>query len=521
MKAEDLFESIGAVDEDLLARSEQNKKAAKASRRRLWYTLAGVAAAAIIFGVVLLVKGGIFRDDKKKEPAPDNVKITTGSAIVYDESVKKYAVETASYPILPEEPDGESFTGPDGMMDVDAYTKAQEEWIEAIRPYREKIQKYGEEKAIAPVNSFAVKTLAQLLANRNGQNCTYSPINIYMTLAMLAEITDGSTREQVLSLLESSDIADLRTRYGALWNHLYHYDKNKLCVLGASVWLRDDRDDYNKDTLKRLAQEYFATSFRGEMGSDAYNKALRNWINAQTGKFLRDQVDSASLDPDTVLALVSTIWYTAKWHDTFDEELTDTGMFHGSNGDTLTEYMHETQGGNTYYTGDNFVAVPKYFESDVGAAMWFILPNEGSTVDDLLADPQMAQLLTDPASLDYHPASIIHFTVPKFDIASTTDLASMLANLGVTEAFDPAKANFTPVGEGNYYLTSAEHTARVKIDENGVEAAAYTIITCGAMLPEDEITFTLDRPFLFVIRTYTGVPLFIGVVEQPQDVSES
>ncbi|MBQ3980052.1 MAG: hypothetical protein II634_04590, partial [Lachnospiraceae bacterium] len=105
MKAEDLFESIGAVDEDLLARSEQNKKAAKAPRNRLAYTLAGVAAAAIIFGVVLLVKGGIFRDDKKKEPAPDNVKITTGSAIVYDESVKKYAVETASYPILPEEPD--------------------------------------------------------------------------------------------------------------------------------------------------------------------------------------------------------------------------------------------------------------------------------------------------------------------------------------------------------------------------------------------------------------------------------
>ena len=80
--------------------------------------------------------------------------------------------------------------------------------------------------------------------------------------------------------------------------------------------------------------------------------------------------------------------------------------------------------------------------------------------------------------------------------------------------YDLTSAQADGVWDGSYVSTGVR-------DENGVEAAAYTIVTCGAMLPEDEITFTLDRPFLFVIRTYTGVPVFIGVVEQPQDVSES
>ena len=35
------------------------------------------------------------------------------------------------------------------------------------------------------------------------------------------------------------------------------------------------------------------------------------------------------------------------------------------------------------------------------------------------------------------------------------------------------------------------------------------------MPTEDEIDFVLDRPFLFVITGAQGLPLFVGVVNQP------
>jgi len=68
------------------------------------------------------------------------------------------------------------------------------------------------------------------------------------------------------------------------------------------------------------------------------------------------------------------------------------------------------------------------------------------------------------------------------------------------------------------FLEKIEHGATVSIDEEGVTAAAYVAMNMAgsAMPPEDEIDFVLDRPFLFVITSSDGLPLFIGTVYHPQ-----
>ena len=57
------------------------------------------------------------------------------------------------------------------------------------------------------------------------------------------------------------------------------------------------------------------------------------------------------------------------------------------------------------------------------------------------------------------------------------------------------------------------------MNEDGVKAAAFVEVQLklGAGLPEnDEITITLDRPFLFLVEgDYDELPLFAGVVENP------
>ena len=67
------------------------------------------------------------------------------------------------------------------------------------------------------------------------------------------------------------------------------------------------------------------------------------------------------------------------------------------------------------------------------------------------------------------------------------------------------------------FLSSAKHAARVAIDEEGVTAAAYTVMmeAGAAEPPDEEIDFTLDRPFVFAITSQDGLPLFIGVVNTP------
>ena len=68
------------------------------------------------------------------------------------------------------------------------------------------------------------------------------------------------------------------------------------------------------------------------------------------------------------------------------------------------------------------------------------------------------------------------------------------------------------------FLSSAKHAVRVAIDEEGVTAAAYTVMmeAGAAEPPDEEIDFTLDRPFVFAITARSGLPLFVGIVNAPE-----
>ena len=167
--------------------------------------------------------------------------------------------------------------------------------------------------------------------------------------------------------------------------------------------------------------------------------------------------------------------------------------------------------------------------------MWLILPDEGYTVDGLLRSGEAMDFLLSPKSDRYDDQGnvvregwtgqkrlTIHLSMPKFDVSSDLDLIDGLKALGVTDVFDPTVSNFDPLEASTddpLYVSTAQHAARVKVDEEGCEAAAYTVIMVDAtgafMPPDEEVDFILDRPFLFAVTGNNGLPLFTGVVNQP------
>ena len=110
--------------------------------------------------------------------------------------------------------------------------------------------------------------------------------------------------------------------------------------------------------------------------------------------------------------------------------------------------------------------------------------------------------------------ALINMSVPRFEIKCKTDLKGVLAELGVVDAFDPNKADFSPLTDATeVFLSKAEHAAALSIDEEGVTGAAYTDLgLCAAGMPQDNVDFTLDRPFLFAVTANDGSVVFAGVV---------
>lgn len=357
---------------------------------------------------------------------------------------------------------------------------------------------------------------AQFLSGAGEENAVLSPVNIYMALAMLAELTDGESRAQLLDLIGSQDIEAVREQAQAIWRACSMDVEEIQSVLASSVWLRDDLG-YVQETMDTLANTYYASSYRGEMGSGEINRAIQSWLNEQTRGLLEEQAATIETNPLTVLLLATTIYYSAQWTDEFNEERNYTDVFHAPSGDVDAEYMYSGRFMD-YYSGDGWGAVRLSLR--YGNGMWFILPDEGVSVDALLEDEDVTRLMS-AGEADGGEYAMVYFSVPKFDIASQLDLTEGLMELGVTDVFDPDVSDFTPMTTDTdvpIYVSEATHAARVKIDEEGVEAAAFTVITAdgAAAEPEREIYFTLDRPFLFAISSQDGLPLFAGVVNRPE-----
>ena len=291
-------------------------------------------------------------------------------------------------------------------------------------------------------------------------------------------------------------------------------------ILGSSLWLNQDIS-YVPETMKILAENYYASSFQGEMGSEDFDKALQDWLDAQTGGLLQDQIQGLELKPETILALATTIYFQAKWHTEFSPQATAPGTFHAGTGNLTCDFMHSSTE-NAYCWGENFGAVGLPLGND-GGTMWIVLPDEGQDVDSLLSSQEVMDFLLSKGTWENQKRLTVHLSLPKFDISAQQDLCQGLQNLGLSEVFTGA-GDFSPMTTQvqSIALTQATHGVRVAIDEEGVSAAAYTLMALdGSAMPvEDEIDFVVDRPFLFAITSPDGLPLFAGIVHTPSDTAQ-
>ncbi len=411
----------------------------------------------------------------------------------------QYAVVEAAYPVFPKEPVYGDFIDDNGEGDWDAYFAAQE-------AYREELRKMGkgERPDGGAVLSFAERTAAEIFAGR--ENTVYSPISLYAALGMLTELTEGETKGQVMDLLGAADTETLRQQIHRLWTSVYQ-DGDAVCRLANAAFLRENAN-VKQAAVDALAQWYFASSYRVPMGTAEADQVIASWLNQQTGGLLAEETGSIHTKKENLLRLYNTIYYKAGWLDAFESGQTETDTFTAADGSKQqTGFMHKQEEGS-FRKGEGYTAATKPL--DYGR-MVFVLPEEGVTPESLL---QRQGFLTELAE-GYDSAQVI-WSVPKFDVKSSTDLENVLKALGVTDAFDGNKADFTPLSDNGAVVDSVMQAARVKVDEEGVEAAAYTEIAVNdsaAMETPPVVEMTLDRPFAFVIFDGNDVPLFVGTVQ--------
>jgi serine protease inhibitor len=496
MNSENISDAMGMLDEKIIIEADKVRSNPQIKKKHI---LPKICAAAACVGIVTVAA----------------VSLTQNNNAVSG----NYTVFAAEYPVMYSYPNDNDYIDPVTYeWDYDNWKIDYDNWDST----RRKQTSYNIDYTNGMKNFF-VNSARQILSGADDENRVYSPLNVYMALAMLSEVTGGESRGQILSLLGEDNIGTLRSSANSLWNANYCNDGVITSILANSIWL-DNSIDYNSETLGVLSDSYYASSFSGEMGSSEYNDLLHNWINEQTGGLLQNQANELEFNDSTVLALASTVYFQGRWDNEFYSGANVIRPFYLSDGsETECEFMNMEER-LPYYGGENFSAVSMKMYCGEKCEMELILPNEGVLPNELLSDDEFISYVFDEK---YYTANSsyekVDLTVPKFDVSSDIDLKESLEQLGVTDIFDSSVSDFSPIENeiNELYVSTASHSVRVKIDEEGCTAAAVTVVSTNssAAAPDTEepIEFVLDRPFIFVIRGLDGLPLFIGEVNNPSE----
>lgn len=409
-----------------------------------------------------------------------------------------------TYPTFPQFPQAPE-DGPDA--DWQTYYNAYDEYYSAVMELRGGGIPEGTRFA---VSDFAAKSTPLALAGQEGKNAAFSPVSLWAALAMLAPCAQGDSQSQLLSALGVAGQRELTDQVGRLWKGLYTNDGVSSLILSNSVWLNDSQQgEYVQATLDTLGRDYFAGVYTTPMGTAGADQAITDWVAKETNGLIGGNGPVVDTMPDTLLLLASSLYYKAAWVVPFDTSQTQAGDFTTASGETASaDFMHASLAGN-FLKRDGYQAAA--LETQLGE-MFFVLPEEGTSPEELLSDTSfLSSLSSGAADVQY---GTVEWSVPKFDLSADLDLMSTLKSLGITDLLDKDKADLSGLTSLDTFLTQAEQMTRVQVDEEGVEAAAVTTIADGmGGAPDETCVMNLNRPFLFVLRSQ-GVPLFVGVVNE-------
>ena len=366
-----------------------------------------------------------------------------------------------------------------------------------------------EEEFIKAVGAFAYQSASQFLAD--GENGNYSPVSLYLALAVAGSGAEGVTKEEILQTLNAGkkDMDYVSQQSGNLFRLLFADNEVEKLKIANSLWL-ENTVSWKDGFLQDAKTNGMASVYRVDFQSQDTAKAMGEWVAENTNGLIQPQIQP---EENQILSILNTVYLKAEWVDRFDKAATKPDTFTKTDGGKVTcDFMNSVYDSRTFARGNGYTAASLGLKGR--SSVVFVLPDEGVSPEALLQNAQNAGAMF---RMENPTSGKVIFSIPKFDFGSKIDLKDGLMALGIKQAFE-ADADFSGMTDQTAYLSSATQQSHITLNEEGVEAAAFTELGyAGAGAPQDLETaeMILNRPFLYAVMSAEGVPLFIGICSDP------
>ena len=371
-------------------------------------------------------------------------------------------------------------------------------------------------------NIFAIN-LFHTLQTQDG-NLVFSPYSISLALAMTYAGAHNQTESQMAKAMQFNLPQDqLHPAFNALDLALANEGKAQgsngqpmQLNIANAVWAEQSYS-FQQAYLDLIAKHYGTgiqqANFKKNF--DAVRQQINNWVSNQTKNKINDLLAPGSVDALTRMVLVNAIYFKADWDVPFDANNTSDSNFNRLDGSqSQVKMMNNGKLTLPYIKGNGYQAVELPYNGNT-AAMDIIMPDQGnfqnfeSTLDAQKINEIFNSMQSTPIALG----------LPKFTFTTNFSLSDQLKSLGMTDAFDSNKADFSGMtGNHDLFISDVIHKAYVAVDEKGTEAAAATAVIMEAMSApmQQKVHLVIDHPFIFIIRDLkSGQILFVGRVLNP------
>ena len=351
--------------------------------------------------------------------------------------------------------------------------------------------------------------------NMNETNPVLSPVSAYIALTMAGEGAEGNTRQEFYHVLGADE--NMTVMSDSMMNRLPQKTDMLTVELANSAWI-DDEFTVKDAWIGQITSLYDAQVFQTNVSSTAAMDAVNEWVEENTHGLIEQMIEQP-FEEETRMVLFNTLYFDGKWRNPFLMEMTYEEDFHVSDTKTVqVPMMHQYDERYEFFENDYIKGIVMPYR-DSNLAFVAILPQGNADIRDRLT--LTAEGLSDiMAGREYQT---VHVKLPKFEVSFDKVLNDSLQNMGLVDAFDGEKADFSGIGttDSGYpiYISLVRQKAVVKVDEEGTKAAAATEVAmaeCTSLLEEEPIEMYFDKPFLYLIMDMeTELPLFMGIMDNP------
>ncbi|XP_052592385.1 plasminogen activator inhibitor 2 [Peromyscus californicus insignis] len=405
---------------------------------------------------------------------------------------------------------------------------------------------------------FALSTLQYIEKTNSAQNIFFSPWSISSTLAIVFLGARGDTEQQMANVLHFNEVGGYDITTGTPEN-----------VNSCDFTQQIQRKNYPDAVLQIQAREKIHSSFKslssaintcsGDYLLESANKLfgeksarfkeeyiqlckryysaepeavdflkcakearvkINSWVKMQTKGEIPNLLPEGSVDEDTKMVLVNAVYFKGKWKTPFQKKLNQLYPFRVNLHESIpVQMMYLREKLNIGYIKDlktQILELP--YTGDI--SMFLMLPDEiedASTGLELLESEINFDKFNKWISKDTMAEDDVAVYIPQFKLEQHYELKSILRSMGMEDAFNKNKANFSGMSQRNdLFLSEVFHQATVDVNEEGTVATGGTGAVMTGRTGHGGPQFVADHPFIFfIIDKGTNVMLFCGRFSSP------